>query len=109
MWYAKDVREYEVGITVASCNRDAASVARPIYLRRFSLNDARRWSFSQRRTRARFQSGSTIIWSRPEHLLREILRAIRSRPPHLNTWRDGRRSLLLLLACKPQVPFLYPG
>ena len=33
----------------------------------------------------------------------------RDRPPHLNTWRDGRRSLLLLLASKPQVPFLYPG
>jgi hypothetical protein len=33
----------------------------------------------------------------------------RDRPPHLNTWRDGRRSLLFLLASKPQVPFLYPG
>jgi hypothetical protein len=32
----------------------------------------------------------------------------RGRPPHLNAWRDGRRSLLLYLASMPQV-FLYPG
>jgi hypothetical protein len=33
----------------------------------------------------------------------------RGRPPHLNTWRDGRRSLLLYLASMPRGIFLYPG
>ena len=33
----------------------------------------------------------------------------RGRPPHLNTWRDGRRSLLLYLASMPHGLFLYPG
>jgi hypothetical protein len=33
----------------------------------------------------------------------------RGRPPHLSTWRDGRRSLLLYLACMPQGLFLVPG
>jgi glycosyltransferase involved in cell wall biosynthesis len=33
----------------------------------------------------------------------------RGRPPHLQTWRDGRRSLLLYLASMPQGLFLYPG
>ena len=33
----------------------------------------------------------------------------RDRPPHLRTWRDGRRSLLLFLASMPQGLFLYPG
>jgi glycosyltransferase involved in cell wall biosynthesis len=32
----------------------------------------------------------------------------RGRPPHLNTWRDGRRSLLLYLSILPQFLF-YPG
>jgi len=27
----------------------------------------------------------------------------RGRPPHLDTWRDGRRSLLLYLASMPHV------
>jgi hypothetical protein len=33
----------------------------------------------------------------------------RGRPSHLDTWRDGRRSLLLYLASMPQGVFLYPG
>lgn len=33
----------------------------------------------------------------------------RDRPPHLHTWRDGRRSLLLYLASTPSGIFLYPG
>jgi hypothetical protein len=33
----------------------------------------------------------------------------RDRPPHLHTWRDGRRSLLLYLASMPEGLFLYPG
>jgi hypothetical protein len=33
----------------------------------------------------------------------------RGRPPHLHTWRDGRRSLLLYLASMPRGLFLYPG
>lgn len=33
----------------------------------------------------------------------------RGRPPHLNTWRDGRRSLLLYLASMPSGFLLYPG
>ena len=33
----------------------------------------------------------------------------RDRPPHLRTWRDGRRSLLLYLASVPSGLFLYPG
>ena len=33
----------------------------------------------------------------------------RDRPPHLRTWRDGRRSLLLYLASVPRGLFLYPG
>jgi len=33
----------------------------------------------------------------------------RGRPPHLDTWRDGRRSLLLYLASMPHGLFLYPG
>ena len=33
----------------------------------------------------------------------------RGRPSHLNTWRDGRRSLLLYLASMPHGIFLYPG
>jgi hypothetical protein len=32
----------------------------------------------------------------------------RGRPPHLSTWADGRRSLLLYLASMPQM-LLYPG
>jgi len=31
------------------------------------------------------------------------------RTPHLQTWRDGRRSLRLYLLCAPQWVFLYPG
>lgn len=33
----------------------------------------------------------------------------RDRPPHLNTWRDGRRSLLLYVASLPSGLLLYPG
>jgi hypothetical protein len=33
----------------------------------------------------------------------------RGRRPHLHTWRDGRRSLLLYLASIPRGLFLYPG
>ena len=33
----------------------------------------------------------------------------RGRPPHLNTWRDGRRSLLLYVASLPSGLLLYPG
>jgi hypothetical protein len=33
----------------------------------------------------------------------------RGRPPHLRTWRDGRRSLLLYLSSMPRGLFLYPG
>jgi hypothetical protein len=33
----------------------------------------------------------------------------RGRPPHLRTWSDGRRSLLLYLASMPRGLFLYPG
>ncbi len=33
----------------------------------------------------------------------------RGRPSHLDTWRDGRRSLLLYLASMPHGLFLYPG
>jgi len=33
----------------------------------------------------------------------------RGRPPHLNTWRDGRRSLLLYFASMPSGFLLYPG
>lgn len=33
----------------------------------------------------------------------------RGRPPHLNTWRDGRRSLLFYLASLPSGLLLYPG
>ena len=33
----------------------------------------------------------------------------RGRAPHLDTWRDGRRSLLLYLASMPHGLFLYPG
>jgi hypothetical protein len=35
--------------------------------------------------------------------------ALRSRPPHLNTWRDGWRHLRLLLAFTPRWLFLYPA
>jgi hypothetical protein len=35
--------------------------------------------------------------------------ARRSRPPHLNTWRDGWRHLRLLLAFTPRWLFLYPA
>ncbi len=33
----------------------------------------------------------------------------RSRAPHLNTWRDGWRHLVFLLAASPRWLFLYPG
>jgi hypothetical protein len=33
----------------------------------------------------------------------------RSRPPHLNTWRDGWRHLRFLLLFSPRSLFLYPG
>jgi len=33
----------------------------------------------------------------------------RSRPPHLNTWRDGWRTLRFLLIFSPRWLFLYPG
>jgi hypothetical protein len=33
----------------------------------------------------------------------------RGRPPHLKTWRDGHRSLLLYCASTPRGLFLYPG
>lgn len=33
----------------------------------------------------------------------------RSRPPHLNTWRDGWRHLKFMLAYAPDWSFLYPG
>ena len=33
----------------------------------------------------------------------------RSRPPHLNSWRDGWRHLKLLLTFAPHWLFLYPG
>lgn len=33
----------------------------------------------------------------------------RDRPPHLNTWRDGRRSLLLYFSSMPSGLLLYPG
>lgn len=33
----------------------------------------------------------------------------RSRPPHLNTWRDGWRHLRFLLTYSPKWLFLYPG
>jgi hypothetical protein len=33
----------------------------------------------------------------------------RDRPPHLNTWRDGRRSLLLYFSTMPSGLLLYPG
>jgi hypothetical protein len=33
----------------------------------------------------------------------------RSRPPHLNTWRDGWRHLRFLLIYSPRWLFLYPG
>src|SRR5262245_50582957 len=33
----------------------------------------------------------------------------RGRPSHLDTWRDGRRSLLLYIASLPDWVFLYPG
>jgi hypothetical protein len=33
----------------------------------------------------------------------------RDRPPHLNTWRDGRRSLLLYVASMSSGFLLYPG
>jgi glycosyltransferase involved in cell wall biosynthesis len=33
----------------------------------------------------------------------------RGRPPHLRTWSDGRRSLLVYLACMPSGLFFYPG
>lgn len=33
----------------------------------------------------------------------------RSRPPHLNTWRDGWRHLVFLLSYSPKWLFLYPG
>src|SRR6202034_2094098 len=33
----------------------------------------------------------------------------RSRPPHLNTWRDGWRHLRFLLLHSPRWTFAYPG
>lgn len=33
----------------------------------------------------------------------------RDRPPHLNTWRDGRRSVLLYFSSMPSGLLLYPG
>lgn len=33
----------------------------------------------------------------------------RSRPPHLKTWVDGRRSLSFFLFCSPKLLFFYPG
>ena len=33
----------------------------------------------------------------------------RSRPPHLNTWRDGWRHLRFLMLYSPRWLFLYPG
>ncbi len=33
----------------------------------------------------------------------------RSRAPHLNTWRDGWRHLVFLLAASPRWSFIYPG
>src|ERR1700750_1067679 len=33
----------------------------------------------------------------------------RSRPPHLNTWRDGWRHLRFLMLHSPRWTFIYPG
>ena len=41
--------------------------------------------------------------------LRPLSRDGRSRPPHLNTWRDGWRHLRFLLVYSPSWLYLYPG
>lgn len=41
----------------------------------------------------------------PTHLSQDE----RSKEPHLNTWTDGLRHLLLLLSYAPRITFLYPG
>lgn len=52
---------------------------------------------------------SKMLGMRVSEVPTTLARDGRDRPPHLNTWRDGRRSLLLFLGSMPQVPFLYPG
>lgn len=52
---------------------------------------------------------ASILWLRVCEVPTTLSKDGRGRPPHLNTWRDGRRSLLLYLASIPRGLFLYPG
>jgi hypothetical protein len=52
---------------------------------------------------------SSLLRMRVSEVPTVLRRDGRSRPPHLSTWRDGRRSLLLYLASMPRGLFFYPG
>ena len=52
---------------------------------------------------------SRLLGMRVSEVPTTLARDGRGRPPHINTWRDGRRSLLLYLASMPHGLFLYPG
>lgn len=50
---------------------------------------------------------SRLLGMRVSEVPTTLARDGRGRPSHLNTWRDGRRSLLLYLASMPHGLFLY--
>jgi hypothetical protein len=52
---------------------------------------------------------SQLLGVRMSEVATTLSRDGRGRPPHLNTWRDGRRSLLLYIASLPAGFLLYPG
>ena len=52
---------------------------------------------------------ATLLRQRISEVPTVLRRDGRSRPPHLRSWRDGRRSLLLYLSSVPTGLFLYPG
>ena len=52
---------------------------------------------------------ATILGMRVAEVPTTLSRSLRSRPPHLRTWRDGWRHLRFLLLYSPRWLFLYPG
>src|SRR6478735_3010415 len=52
---------------------------------------------------------STLADLRVDEVPTTLSKDGRSRPPHLNTWRDGWRHLRFLLLYSPRWLFLYPG
>lgn len=52
---------------------------------------------------------ATLLGMRIVEVPTTLSPAIRSRPPHLRTWRDGWRHLRFLLLYSPRWLFLYPG